>query len=316
MPTVTTTRLAFIVLLLSVLLAALRVPKYSNPTFTDLESIPSLEATGKQEKILLVTAHPDDECLFFAPTLLGSTFGASQDVKTNPELFSVCLSIGDADGLGSVRRDEYERSLDVLGIKKDNRMVLDLPELQDSIHLPWKAEDIANAVQPFVEKYGITTILTFDQGGISGHPNHKSIPQGITHLISTYPSDLESAAIPRPRLYTLITVPLSIKYISILAPLLAKYDLYAAQILHYIVLMLESRASPTSTRSDSGSDGTKPSVSTPQAYPNSIPVFVSGMKEYLTALRAMKEHWSQLVWFRWLNVMFSRYMWVNEWVEV
>ena len=50
--------------------------------------------------------------------------------------------------------------------------------------------------------------------------------------------------------------------------------------------------------------------------PSSLPVFVSGVDGYKTALRAMEEHKSQLVWFRWLYVSFSRYMWVNEWVEV
>lgn len=47
-----------------------------------------------------------------------------------------------------------------------------------------------------------------------------------------------------------------------------------------------------------------------------MPVFVSGVGGYRTALRAMQQHRSQLVWFRWLYVSFSRYMWVNEWVEV
>jgi len=46
------------------------------------------------------------------------------------------------------------------------------------------------------------------------------------------------------------------------------------------------------------------------------PVFVSGLWEYWTALQAMRAHGSQLEWFRWLYVVFSRYMWVNEWVEV
>ena len=50
--------------------------------------------------------------------------------------------------------------------------------------------------------------------------------------------------------------------------------------------------------------------------PLGVPVFVSGVDGYKTALRAMKEHKSQLVWFRWLYVSFSRYMWVNEWVEL
>lgn len=45
-------------------------------------------------------------------------------------------------------------------------------------------------------------------------------------------------------------------------------------------------------------------------------VFVSGVREYGTALRAMRAHGSQTKWYRWLYVAFSRYMWVNEWVEV
>jgi N-acetylglucosaminylphosphatidylinositol deacetylase len=48
----------------------------------------------------------------------------------------------------------------------------------------------------------------------------------------------------------------------------------------------------------------------------SIPVFVSGIQEYLMALKAMYQHRSQLVWFRYLYVVASRYMWVNEWLEV
>lgn len=47
-----------------------------------------------------------------------------------------------------------------------------------------------------------------------------------------------------------------------------------------------------------------------------MPAFVSGIEGYMAALRAMAQHRSQLVWFRWLYVAFSRYMWVNEWVRV
>jgi len=45
-------------------------------------------------------------------------------------------------------------------------------------------------------------------------------------------------------------------------------------------------------------------------------LIVAGVPQYLTALKAMRKHKSQLVWFRWLYVSFSRYMWVNEWMEV
>jgi len=47
-----------------------------------------------------------------------------------------------------------------------------------------------------------------------------------------------------------------------------------------------------------------------------MPVFVAGVRAYLRAMRAMHEHRSQLVWFRRLYVLLSRYMWVNEWVEI
>lgn len=43
---------------------------------------------------------------------------------------------------------------------------------------------------------------------------------------------------------------------------------------------------------------------------------MSGWDGYMRALQAMMQHHSQLVWFRWLYVSFSRYMWVNEWAEV
>jgi len=46
------------------------------------------------------------------------------------------------------------------------------------------------------------------------------------------------------------------------------------------------------------------------------PVFISGAEQYVKGLSAMKQHRSQMVWFRWLNVAFSRYMWVNKWKEV
>ena len=47
-----------------------------------------------------------------------------------------------------------------------------------------------------------------------------------------------------------------------------------------------------------------------------MPVFVAGARAYFRAVRAMHEHRSQLVWFRRLYVLFSRYMWVDEWVEI
>lgn len=87
-------------------------------------------------RVLLLTAHPDDECMFFAPTLLGLTQARNggeepqriiEKQKTPADVFSLCLSSGDADGLGETRKAELERSLDVLGVERGRRWALDEP---------------------------------------------------------------------------------------------------------------------------------------------------------------------------------------------
>ena len=124
------------------------------------------EHTQRPRNILLLTAHPDDECMFFAPTLLALTrhkletepganhksglltnsklnLGlqtqlASDGVAATPEevnkgdmdsdkVYSLCLSTGDADGLGGIRKNELGASLDVLGVPEGRRWVLEEP---------------------------------------------------------------------------------------------------------------------------------------------------------------------------------------------
>ncbi|KAJ3763381.1 LmbE-like protein [Lentinula raphanica] len=284
---------SFHVLILSIVIAVLYRPSSSGGDF---------EPTQLQ-RVLLVTAHPDDECLFFSPTILG----LKKDPSRTPhaELFSLCLSVGDADGLGHVRKEEYERSMDVLGIEAKNRMTLDDPYLQDDIESSWNIDYIADVVADFVVTHNITTILTFDQGGVSDHPNHKAIPFGIQRMMSAYPM------YPPPKFYVLITVPLSIKYVGILAPLVVKFDFFTNHALHY----LEDRLVWFLDYLDYAAT-IQPSADGKRTRQRVMPVFVSGIDDYFVGLRAMRQHWSQLVWFRWLNVMFSRYMWVNEWAEV
>ncbi|KAG7094975.1 hypothetical protein E1B28_005773 [Marasmius oreades] len=231
---------------------------------------------SKRKHILLLTAHPDDECLFFSPTLLA--------LRDAAEIFSMCVSTGSSDGLGPIREEELHKSLDVLGVEPSHRSILDHPDLRDNITIYWDSELLSNVVKPFVVNNDIDIILTFDDQGISGHPNHKSLPNAMRHMLHTF-TDSEGP----PRIFSLVTVPLPIKYVGILSPILAKIYIFGAEGLGV---------------------GVVNGVSLPQV------TFVAGIDEYVTALRAMRQHWSQLVWFRWLNVMFSRYIWVNEWVEV
>ncbi|KAI0078335.1 LmbE-like protein [Panus rudis PR-1116 ss-1] len=249
--------------------------------------------------ILLLTAHPDDECMFFAPTIQSlvqqrqaeERLAQSQGKRVQGgELYSLCLSVGNAEGLGDIRRRELEGSLDVLGVARGKRWVLDHPQLQDNMTQQWDSVLVAEVIKPYLLKHNITTILTFDEYGISGHANHYSLPKGVLHLISTSlssPSYLNNR--PPPRLFTLISVPVYRKFLGLHSLIYNKLRIYATSYLQ-------------------GPQRQHTSV---------IPMtFIAGLFEYVTALEAMLQHQSQLVWFRWLYVTFSRYMWVNEWVEV
>ncbi|KAI0792340.1 putative deacetylase LmbE-like domain-containing protein [Abortiporus biennis] len=272
-------RISLFVLCTALLLRILSPAQTSN-----IDSV--LSSTDEKSQVLLLTAHPDDECLFFAPTILSLLQDRRFDV------YSLCLSVGDAEGLGKIRRQELEQSLDVLGIENSKRWVVDSPALPDNITLDWDAEVIASHVRPYVLDHGISTVLTFDRQGVSLHPNHRSLPTGVAHLIS----QLSEEGRHPPKLLTLVTVPLVHKYISILAPVLAKFDLVINRFLQKFF--------PTQLTEQK------------EAFGNGrLPAFVSGIESYKTAVQAMKQHRSQLVWFRWLNVSFSRYLWVNEWVE-
>ncbi|TFY67987.1 hypothetical protein EVJ58_g1281 [Rhodofomes roseus] len=203
-------------------------------------------------------------------------------------------------------------------------------DLQDNFTAQWDHDTIADVVRPYVLENRITTILTFDKYGISGHPNHVSLPHGAARMLSTFPlhSDIgspESSAtastLARPRLFTLVSVPLAHKYTGPWAALLLKASFTVSDVLRTLRARLIPAEAPISFARSSGAEETQSSAGKGSSAVDSMevrtgPAFVAGVNEYATALRAMMQHRSQLVWFRWLYVAFSRYMWVNEWVEV
>ncbi|KAI0350836.1 hypothetical protein OH77DRAFT_992145 [Trametes cingulata] len=166
-------------------------------------------------------------------------------------------------------------------------------DLQDNFTTEWDPHTISEVLRPYVLEYDISVILTFDRRGISSHPNHISLPKGAAHLLSTLPT---AEGRSRPRLFALVTVPLHEKYLGPVSPILSKLA----------IAFTQRWQSPPS------------SADTPAAAPalTLTATAVSDWAGYTRALKAMMQHRSQLVWFRWLYVSFSRYMWVNEWVEV
>ena len=139
------------------------------------QSFPTLQ----NKRICLLIAHPDDEAMFFSPILLW---------LTRPELGNqvliLCLSSGDADGLGHIRKDELTKSALLLGVTSpEHVVVVEDEKLPDSMTARWDAKLIAGILMryfaPEIAKTpseeepmaAVDAIITFDKGGVSGHPN-------------------------------------------------------------------------------------------------------------------------------------------------
>lgn len=77
----------------------------------------------QKRNVLLVVAHPDDESMFFSPTI-------SYITSRGHNLHILCLSIGDADGKGNIRKEELYQACAILKVPLQQVKTLDHPELQ------------------------------------------------------------------------------------------------------------------------------------------------------------------------------------------
>ncbi|KAF2188926.1 phosphatidylinositol glycan class L [Zopfia rhizophila CBS 207.26] len=244
--------------------------------------------TLRGKRILVLIAHPDDEAMFFAPTLLA---------LTRPELGNhvkiLCLSSGDADGLGEIRKKELVKSGLQLGLwGEDDVLIIEDKNFPDSMTVTWQPRLISNLLtSAFAPKMAsisskeppqatIDAIITFDADGISSHPNHKSLYNGAHAFLKALMHRHSGWDCPI-KLYTLTTTNILRKYISLLdSPF--------------------TIAGVTLRRKELGS------------FPAPL-MFISGPVGYRTAQKAMTTaHKSQMRWFRWGWISFSRYMILND----
>ncbi|KAL4446014.1 hypothetical protein ABPG74_011006 [Tetrahymena malaccensis] len=122
---------------------------------------------SEEKNILFVIAHPDDESMFFLPTIL-------EMKEQNYKLHLLSFSNGGFDGLGKIREKELEKCCRFLGFEKCE--IIDDPQIQDGMDKNWPTETkMLTILQSYVEKHNIKGIFTFDDHGVSGHPNHKDV---------------------------------------------------------------------------------------------------------------------------------------------
>ena len=137
-------------------------------------------------------------------------------------------------------------------------------------------------------------LLTFDDRGVSLHPNHISLALGAAKLLS-----LSGMTEHGLKTFVLRTRGVVMKYTGI-------FSAVGERLAHTFCQLSNLGAG-------------HPFLVTPREFTCKEQrgrVIVSTMSGYYTAIRAMLEHRSQLIWFRWLYVSFSRYMWVNDWIEI
>ncbi|KAI0103119.1 LmbE-like protein [Hypoxylon sp. NC0597] len=258
--------------------------------------------TLRNKRICLLIAHPDDEAMFFAPTVLALT---RPDNGNHVKI--LCLSSGNADGLGETRKKELVKSGLLLGLKsEDDVLVVDSPDFPDSMTTTWDATKISSLLtSTFVPPLAATkasknntspptatidALITFDANGISSHPNHISLYHGARAFVASLTRGKAGWASPVD-LYTLTTVSLPRKYFAFL-------DVFAT------IISLALQGSGGSKKSDKGNPGALVSMSS---------LVGGGRESYGTARKAMTEaHKSQMVWFRWGWIALSRYMYIND----
>ncbi|TMS14228.1 N-acetylglucosaminyl-phosphatidylinositol de-N-acetylase [Larimichthys crocea] len=154
-------------------------------------------------RALLVTAHPDDECMFFAPTIL-------RLVESNASVHVLCLSAGNYYNQGAQRKQELLHSCAVLGIPDSRITIVDHKKLPDDPKAEWSISLVSSLIVNHIRAHSFNMVLTFDGRGVSGHANHIAIHKAVSHLASTgqVPNDC--------CLLSLVTVGLFRKYISFL----------------------------------------------------------------------------------------------------
>lgn len=117
-----------------------------------------------KKTILILTAHPDDESMFFLPTILNLQ-------EKGYKIKLLCFSNGN-----SAKREAELKKVDNY-LKLEKTQILDLREkgVKDGMKENWDKKIIFENLEKFLKEDKIDVLVTFDYKGVSGHLNHKAL---------------------------------------------------------------------------------------------------------------------------------------------
>ncbi|KAK9799407.1 hypothetical protein WJX73_003888 [Symbiochloris irregularis] len=122
--------------------------------------------------ILVVTAHPDDETIFFSPTILSLR-------QKHLEVHLLCFTTGNFRGIGDRRAVELKAAVAALGVDDQHLVIVNDTRIQDGKQEEWPLPIMAERIAAEVSKRHIDTVVTFDHKGVYGHPNHKACQEAV-----------------------------------------------------------------------------------------------------------------------------------------
>mmetsp|Transcript_15133 Transcript_15133/g.22323 ORF Transcript_15133/g.22323 Transcript_15133/m.22323 type:complete len:303 (-) Transcript_15133:153-1061(-) len=291
---------------------------------------------------LLVTAHPDDEAMFFYPTIhhILQTTTCTTSHKSNVHL--MCLSTGNYDKLGTIRSKELMIAASLLGLCSDNVYVMDDARFQDGPKEIWSSEILSGVIEDCIQTRilrrsqppdnttdnadVVVRIITFDQYGISGHRNHIDTYAGVRHLVQRTNSSFSRRKRQQQQQqqqasggnaktwnvhiqgWELITVGMLRKYCILLDFVIVNVW---PMIWTAIMFLLGNNLVKQANNNCQTNDDEKAAANNMLDGELVIIAF-----DPLLVWKAMAAHYSQFVWYRRLSVVFSRYTYCNVLREI
>ncbi|XP_048180594.1 N-acetylglucosaminyl-phosphatidylinositol de-N-acetylase isoform X2 [Corvus hawaiiensis] len=205
---------------------------------------------------------------------------------------------------GEIRKKELEQSCCVLGIPASDVTVIDHRDLPDSPAVEWDTQLLATLVLKHIAAKDINLVVTFDAGGVSGHANHISLHTAVRVICLRFLMEVPSP-FPSPIVLLSFCFATETPQDKVMKGSKSWYLHSEGKLPEGCrVLVLES-------------------VNLFRKYISFLDVLISCLlprdalfilteEETEQAKRAMRCHRSQLLWFRQLYLLFSRYLVVNS----
>lgn len=180
--------LAFVIISNFLLIFCLTFSIRIKRKFVSMMNIKSIkEDIHKVKTTLIITAHPDDEAMFYSPMLKYLT-------ELNCKIKILCLSTGNYDGIGSIREEEF-RSISK-ELRMEDNAILDHKDLQDHFSKKWNDQIVSEQIKAYIDNNkDIGTIITFDENGVTKHPNHISCYDGLVYYLKENREEIKKEGI-------------------------------------------------------------------------------------------------------------------------